>query len=305
MHFVAVLNQGSGTLRTMNLDAFCATARSVFEAHGHSIDCRVVSGKHIQRQLRQAADRPEAGALIAAGGDGTISTAASIAYETGLPLGVLPAGTMNLFARALQIPVDLPQALVAIASGKVDAIDIASANGRPFVHHFGVGIHARLVRIREGMSYRSRIGKMLAGLRSIAVAAADPPNFEAEFRTAAKLERRRVSGIAISNNLFGEGHIPHADDLNGGVLGVYIAEPVSTGALIKLWSDVLLGRWRSSEAVTEKQFSEMELYFPRHRRGLRAVLDGELIKLDKTVSLKVHRGALKVIKPNSAADVAG
>jgi diacylglycerol kinase family enzyme len=35
------------------------------------------------------------------------------------------------------------------------------------------------------------------------------------------------------------------------------------------------------------------------------VLDGELIKLDKTVSLKVHRGALKVIKPNSAADVAG
>jgi diacylglycerol kinase family enzyme len=289
----------------MDLDAFCATARAVFKEHGHSIDCRIVAGKHMERFLRQAADRPEADALIAAGGDGTISAAAAIAFEKGIPLGVLPAGTMNLFARALKIPIALQEALVAIARGEVGTVDIATANGHPFVHHFGVGIHARLVRIRDAMPYRSRMGKMLAGVRSIAVAAVDPPNFEAEFRTPGRLERRRVSGIAISNNPFGDGHIPHPDELDGGLLGVYIAEPVSTGALIKLWSDVLLGRWRSSEAVTEQQVPQLELFFPRHRRSHRAVLDGELIKLDKTVTLKVHPGALKVILPHLNEDATG
>lgn len=301
MHFIAVLNRGSGTLRTMDLGAFCALANRVFQEHGHTIECRVVSGKHIEKHLRHAADTPRADALIAGGGDGTVSIAAAVAFRAGLPLGVVPAGTMNLFARALQMPLDLPQALLAIAGGGVGVCDIASANGRPFVHHFGVGIHARLVRIRDGMSYRSRAGKMIAGLRSVALAAADPPNFEAELRTPGKLERRRVSGIAISNNLLGEGHIPFADHLDGGLLGVYIADPVSAGNLIRLWSDVLLGSWRSSVAITEKKTPEVELYFPRHRRGLRAVLDGELIKLDKTVVLQVHPGALKVIIPDPRA----
>jgi diacylglycerol kinase family enzyme len=283
----------------MDLGAVCEQARRIFEAHGHTIDCRIVSGKHIGMHLRQAASAPGIDGLIAAGGDGTISAAAAIAFKTGLPLGVVPAGTMNLFARALQVPLALPDALDTIAGGQIRAVDIASANGRPFVHHFSVGIHAQLVRTRDGMSFKSRLGKMLASLRSIAIAAADPPNFEAELRTAARLERRRVSGIAISNNPFGQGHIPHADELDGGLLGIYFAEPLSAAALVRLWSDVLLGRWLSSDMVTERKAPEVTLYFPRHRRGLRAVLDGELIKLEKTVMLQVHARALKVILPRA------
>lgn len=281
----------------MDLDALCGQARTIFGAQGHTIDCRVVGGKHIGTHLRQAASASGVDGLIAAGGDGTISAAAAAAYQSGLPLGVVPAGTMNLFARALQMPLALPEALAAIAGGRMGAVDIASANGRPFVHHFSVGIHARLVQVRDGMGYRSRVGKMLAGFRSVALAAVDPPNFEGELRTSGRLERRRVSGIAISNNPFGQGHIPHADALDEGLLGVYVADPLSTTALVRLWSDVLLGRWHSSAMVTQRTVPEITLFFPRHRRGLRAVLDGELMKLDKTVTLQVHPGALKVFLP--------
>lgn len=298
MHFIAILNRGGGTLRTMNLDEFCAKATHVFVAHGHTIDCVVVTGKQVERRLRQAASTKGVDAVIAGGGDGTISTAAAIAYETGVPLGVLPAGTMNLFARALKVPLDLEEALAAIAGGTIGAVDIATANGRPFVHQYGVGIHARLVRIRESMTYKSRVGKMLASLRSIAVAVANPPDFEAELQTRGKVERQRVSGIAVSNNPLGEGHIPHADTLDAGLLGIYTAAPVSTAALVKLAAEVLLGRWRASDAVWEKEVKEVTLNFPKHRRGLRAVLDGELIKLDRTVTLKVHPGALKVVLPS-------
>jgi electron transport complex protein RnfE len=70
-------------------------------------------------------------------------------HSNSIVLAILPAGTMNLFARAMKVPLVLEEALEAIADGEVGAVDIATANGRPFVHQFSVGIHARLVRIRE------------------------------------------------------------------------------------------------------------------------------------------------------------
>ena len=54
--------------------------------------------------------------LMAGGGDGTISAAADVAWKARVPLAVLPAGTMNLFARALKIPLELNAALESLAS---------------------------------------------------------------------------------------------------------------------------------------------------------------------------------------------
>ena len=296
MHIVAVLNRDGGTLRTMDLDAFCDDARTRFAAHGHQLECRVVAGNGVEAALHEAATTAGVDAIVAGGGDGTISAAARIAYETGMPLAVLPAGTMNLFARALNMPLVLEEALEAIAGGTVSAVDIATANDRAFVHQFGVGIHARLVRIRENMTYSSRVGKMLASLRAISVAAADPPRFEVEFHTRDGIDRRRVSGIAISNNPLGEGHI-HADRLDAGVLGIYVAAPVSTGKLLRLAMDLFLGTWRESPLVSEAAVKEVTLHFPRRKRGAHAVIDGELIALDRSVILKLHPRALKVILP--------
>lgn len=296
MRFIAVLNRDGGTLRTMDMDEFCAMARDVFQRHGHELDCRIVAGNEVETTLREVSRADEVDAVLAGGGDGTISTAAGIAFESGRPLAVLPAGTMNLFARALKMPTDLVGALEIIADGEVGLVDIATANGRPFVHQFGVGIHARLVRIRENMRYRSRVGKMLASLRAIAAAAVRPPQFEAELHTSKGTERRLVSGIAISNNPLGDGRI-HADGVDAGTLGVYVAAPLSTSALLLLAIEVFRGTWRDSPMVSEKEVDEVTLNFPKRKRGAQAVIDGELIKLDRSVTLKVHPGGLKVVLP--------
>lgn len=297
MRFVAVLNRDGGTLRTMDLDAFCVQAVGIFKQHGHELECHVVAGKRVEATLRAAAKIEGLDAILAGGGDGTISTAAGIAFASGVPLGILPAGTMNLFARALGMPLTLPEALEAIAGGEIGAVDIASANDRPFVHQFGVGVHARLVRIRESMSYGSRIGKMLASLRAIGAAAVNPPEFSAEIRTENGVETRRVAGIAVSNNPLGSGRVLHADRLDGAVLGVYVAAPLSTPALLKLAVDLFAGTWRESPAVSEEEVAEVTLHFPNRKRGAHAVIDGELIRLDRSVTLKVHPQALKVVRP--------
>ncbi|MEO5806360.1 diacylglycerol kinase family protein [Devosia sp.] len=304
MRYVAVLNSHGGTLRTMDLEAFGARAVEIFTRHGHQLECRVVAGGDIAQALLDAANSPGVEAILAGGGDGTISSAADVAFRKKLPLAVLPAGTMNLFARALKLPLDLEQALEALAGGEVTGIDIATANGRPFVHQFGVGVHARLVRIRETITYRSRLGKMFASLRAIVSTIIRPPDFAVEIHTRRGREQRRASGIAISNNPIGEGHIPYANALDGGVLGVYVAAPMSAWALARLAFDVFRGHWRDSPMVWESELQELLLRFPKRKHNAQAVVDGELIDLAREVVLRVHPGALLVVVPKSETPVA-
>jgi len=297
MRITAILNRDSGTLRTMDLDAFCLEARSIFAQEGHELTCQIVAGSEVLDAIQKAAGSPDTEAIIAAGGDGTISSAAGIVHEAGKILGVLPAGTMNLFARALAIPPDINEALRIVARGRVVQVDLAMANDRTFVHQFGVGIHARLVRIRNGMVYRSRVGKMLASLRAIAAAALNPPRFQVEFDGEGGRQTLVVSGIAVSNNPLDDTPVPVAQRLDSGQLGVYFASPVTTRELIGLVIDVLTGRWRANPQVTELETDSIVLHFPKRKRDVHAVIDGELIELERDVKLEILPQALKVIMP--------
>ena len=85
--------------------------------------------------------------VIAAGGDGTVRLVAQELAGTGVPLGVIPLGTANDFARANGIPDDVAGALDRIVRRSTRAIDLLEVNGRPFVTAGGIGIgaHSALV----------------------------------------------------------------------------------------------------------------------------------------------------------------
>lgn len=302
MHYIGIFNRAGGTFRTMDMDAFTANAVRVFAEHGHTLDPRVVDGENLIEELERAARDPQANALLVGGGDGTISSAAEICFRSGVLLAVLPAGTMNLFARSLQIPQALDEALLALAAGETRRVDIATANGKAFVHQYSVGIHTRLVRMREELEYKSRIGKMIATVRAIIRAVRRPPVFWAEIRTGRGMERRKASGVTVTNNVLGEGHIPHADELDRGVLGVYVLKPLAPLALAKLCFDVIMGRWKGNPEVTEKEVTEVTLVFAKRKSSALALIDGELTPLAARVELRVHPGALQVVAPVSQAE---
>ena len=304
MRFIGVFNRDGGTFRTMDMDQFSAEATRILGEHGHSIEIELVEGKQLIAALKRAVARKDVDVLLAGGGDGTISAAAEAAFHSGMPLAVLPAGTMNLFARSLHLPLDLPGALNAIATGEVRGVDIATANGKPFVHQYSVGIHTRLVKIREEMTYKSRLGKMAASMHAVLLAIRRPPKFQAEIRSKRGLESRQCSAIIVSNNPFGEGHIPHADKLDGGVLGVYIAAPMQPRELAKLSVDVMLGSWKASPLVAEQEVRQVSFTFPHRKSSAMATIDGELVPLEKRVDLKIHPGALKVVAQAAEASAA-
>jgi diacylglycerol kinase family enzyme len=302
MHFVGLFNKDGGSFRTMDLDEFAVRATRIFAEHGRSLECRLISGRDLLTELDRAAGDAGTDVLLVGGGDGSVSAAAQTAYRTGTPLAVLPAGTMNLFARSLRMPLDLEEALHAVATGSLANVDIATANGRPFVHQYSVGIHPRLVRVRESLSYWSRWGKIIASIRAITLAVSHPPYFDAEVVMPDRTVRQKASGISVSNNLLGQGHIPHADEIDRGVLGVYVVKPMRTMAMARFCMSVLLGTWKGNPLVSEQQVQRVTLRFPKRKSSAQAVIDGELIPLESRVEILIHPGALKVLRPAIAAN---
>ncbi len=299
MKVKAVFNRDGGTFRTIDMTEYCARATEAFRAAGHEIECRVTPGNEVVDALERAVGEPGVDALVAGGGDGTISAAAAIAWKAGLPLGVVPAGTMNLFARSLKIPLDIHAALDVLADGEVKAVDIATANGKPFVHQFSAGLHARMVRMRNSMNYASRFGKMRASIRAALGVMLRPLRFEVVFDIDddGRAEHRVVAAISVSNNPFGTNPLFFADDLTTGKLGVYFADPLQPPGVARLVVDILRGRLKENEAVTAATAETVRLHFPKRRHGALCVIDGELVRMPRDVELRQHPGELKVLAP--------
>ncbi len=104
--------------------------------------------------LHAAAERAQAFGV--AGGDGSVATAAKVALEHQLPLAVVPAGTLNHFARDVGIET-VDAAVEAINSGAGVAVDVATVGGVPFLNTASIGSYPEMVERRE--AFETRFGK--------------------------------------------------------------------------------------------------------------------------------------------------
>lgn len=300
MNFLVILNRDGGTLRSMDAEAFGKGACEALERAGHRTELRVVGRKEIAAALQAAARDGTAEIVMAGGGDGTVSAAAAEVLGSGKALAVLPAGTMNLFARALGVPLALDEAVKAFAGGHVREVDIAIANGRPFVHQFSIGMHPRIVEMRSRMAFSSRLGKMRASLRAAFDTIRNPTQLRVRLGMPHGEVAATTAGVSISNNLYGEGHLPYADRPDGGVLGVYVTSARHRGHLLLLCLTAALGRWRSSEQV-EIHETDKVLLTVEGRRRQRCVIDGELETLGARTEIRILPRALKVLAPAAEA----
>ena len=110
----------------------------------------------------EAARRGEVDAVVTGGGDGSVGTVAGLLAGSRIPLGILPLGTLNHFARDLGIPPNLDGAIDLIADGATRAIDVAEVNGHTFVNNSSVGIYAMLVLERERLRNDHGLSKWAA-----------------------------------------------------------------------------------------------------------------------------------------------
>ena len=97
-------------------------------------------------RLARESMRDGAAAVVAVGGDGLVSQVASELVKTDTPLGIIPAGRGNDFARGLGIPLDVASACTTIAQGHQQRIDVGQANGHYFFSIAVMGFAAEINR---------------------------------------------------------------------------------------------------------------------------------------------------------------
>ncbi|MAU46985.1 MAG: diacylglycerol kinase [Yangia sp.] len=103
-----------------------------------------------RRALRQSG----ADMLVAAGGDGTIAAVAAASHDEGVPMGVIPQGTFNYFARGLDIPEDMEGAIDVLANGELHDMPLGEVNGDVFLNNASLGVYPLILHRRESIYNR-------------------------------------------------------------------------------------------------------------------------------------------------------
>lgn len=294
-----IVNGGGGTLQAGGPDAKQLAA--AFASAGVEADIRLTEPDGIADAFRDAASAPGLDAVVAGGGDGTLSCAAGCLAATGRPLAILPLGTLNHLARDAGIPTDLDEAVAVIAAGHVRAIDVAEVNERVFVNNSSVGLYPDMVRLREAEQERSGRGKRLAML-SASLGSLRSFRRHRLWISAEGMEAPiRTPLLFIGNNryqvnLFALGK---RERLDGGELCLYALRARSRSHLF--WAGIrgIFGKLDQQRDFLTAYGLEAEI--SSDRPTLSVSVDGETVRMDTPLRYRIRPGALKLIVPAAPA----
>ncbi len=148
---------------------------------------------------RLAAQAVAAGAdvVISAGGDGTLNEVIQGLAGTDVALGVLPMGTVNVWAREVGIPLDPNGALEVLLKGEQRRIDLGAANGRYFLLFAGIGADGKITGMVEH-HFLKRLG-LFSYILAGAVVGLGPLDYHMQLRIDGRRFRTRASLIIIGN----------------------------------------------------------------------------------------------------------
>jgi YegS/Rv2252/BmrU family lipid kinase len=146
---------------------------------------------------REAVDRGVE-AIIACGGDGTLSAVAGAIVSTNIPLGIISRGTANAFANALDIANTIDAACENILGGLTRVVDAATCNGgMPMVLLAGVGFEAETVELadREMKNRWGMLAYILSGIKQLN----NLERFEAEIETEDRIISLTAVAVTVAN----------------------------------------------------------------------------------------------------------
>ncbi len=299
MRIHIVMNVHAGTLRSADPRRISEQVVAAFTDAGHEVSIDLAEGPQLRECLVAAARRNDIDVLVACGGDGTISTAAGLLRHRPIALGVLPGGTMNMYARTLRLPLEPVAAAKVLAHGEVVDADGATAAGQFFLHQVSFGIQPHAIRRREQMKYGSRIEKLAAGARSLLATLRDPPQFTVEMVLDGDPRLLSTSALVVSNNVYGDDHLPYADELDGGILGIYAATSINWSDLAEIGAAMVLGGWKNHPKIIVETARRVHIK-PLQKlvsRGLLASIDGETRRFHGPIEIAIHPKSVKVLAP--------
>lgn len=233
-------------------------------------------------------------AVYAAGGDGIVNDVASGLVESDIPLGVIPLGTGNGFARGLNIPLDQKSLIEVLLQNKTTKIDTGKISARFFFATAGIGFDAN---IAYDFNRLHKINRTLTtyfflGIKNYFFNR--PENLT--LIVDGKEINRKVFGLTIANSpQYGGGAViaPQASLKSGKLIAVLIPK-INIFNAIPAIKKLFNG---SVNELNQLEFIEFKsLKIKRKNAGLYHV-DGDAYRGTATLNVTLIPSSLKVIVP--------
>ena len=296
MKVAVVMNSKAGALVGGSPDETARRIEQLFAAAGAEAQVVVAEGPNLEEAIRRFRDS-DVDVVVVAGGDGSVDTAAKALAGSGKSLGVLPMGTFNLFARDLQVPLKLEEAVPALVGGHVQQVDTAEVNGNLFLCNSVMGLMPSLVDARESIRGKSFFQR----LRDMAVAVGRLvrryPRLTVTVDMGKGPQTITVRSLAVTCNPYEEklGALPRRTRLDTGRLALYQIGHRGRLGMIWLIVSLVLGRWKESTAVSE--WMAPQLTVAGRGGSIQVVNDGELLTLTLPLHYRIHPKELAVLMP--------
>ena len=299
-----VLNTAAAGFTHRPVREICGLITSRFAPQGISVELVLAFGGSLERHAREVIANARTDAVVAGGGDGTVGTLAAALVDTEIPLGILPLGRLNHFARDLGIPPTLEEALDIIVLGHSAVVDTGEVNGRIFVNNSSLGAYPFFVIDRDRRRHRRGMQRpiafLLAGFRLLRLF----PLRRFSVRFAEWSEICRTPCLFVGNNryqleLSTFGRRPR---LNGGELWVYIARQQTRLQLVWFTFKSLLGL--TDPASDLRVFDATSVEIGSHAGRLEVAVDGEVVRMRSPLHYRIRPASLRVYAPSGPAQTA-
>jgi len=257
------------------------------------LDMQQLMQKVLQRH--QHADDP--GVIVAAGGDGTLNAVASHLLFSNIPLAILPMGTFNYVARALNIPLDLLAAAEIIKTGRLRAVHVAKINQHIYLNNASLGIYPLFIKKRE--LYNQKFGRLAlnAYTSGLDVLIRDRKELELELQ----VDQQSYS-ITTPLIFFGNNQLQLADmklkvaecAKLGKIAGVVMAKSDKL-AMFKHLFQLIQGQL--DQAPDVYSFSATNVVIDSKQSKLSVAIDGEIVEMHPPLKIHVEHAALQIMVP--------
>jgi diacylglycerol kinase family enzyme len=251
--------------------------------------------------VSRAAAQTDERVILAAGGDGTVNAVAAAIAGTDKVMGVLPVGTLNHFAKDLNIPLDLESAVQTIVAGETATVDVGEVNGRIFINNSSLGLYPQIVSRREAQQQRLSRGKWTAFFWATIQALRRFPFLDLRIEFEGRQIFRRTAFLFVGNNEYQIAgfNLGSRVCVDAGRLGLYLTQRTGRLGLFRLAFHALFGR--VDQAKDFDVFCVREARIETRKRRLLVALDGEIQRMETPLEYRIRPGALRVLVPRKGA----
>ena len=243
--------------------------------------------------------------VVAVGGDGTINAVAQAAHAEGCPMGVVPQGTFNYFARTHGLPAEPGAAVLALLDGTPQPVQVGSVNGTVFLVNASLGLYPALLQDREAWKARFGRSRWVAAGAGLATLMREHRQLRLRIEQGGAVRNVKTPTLFVGNNRLQLEQVGLAQVgcVEAGSIAAVMLKPIGSPAMLWLMLRGAFGKLGDADDVESFAFQRMVVTPSRGDPGrrIKVAFDGEVTWMRAPLQFEVAARPLWLLKPGDTA----